>query len=183
MRFQCNLKGPELFLEGGGGCRICARSGHHEHEARSPYIAAGVQGPLKGPGSSGVIDALWCNLSLFWTIYNLFETFFITQNVIKLRHVSYCHIQMIKKRNKQQSLAGRIDKLGGPEFENHCCKWWQLSRNGSFHMLILKSPNDSSFTAGWVKCCKLFKCSLNSWFGYAILHSCIFLCFYPFSII
>ena len=27
---------------------------------------------------------------------------------------------MIKKRNKQQSLAGRIDKLGGPEFENHC---------------------------------------------------------------
>ena len=27
-------------------------------------LAAGVQGPLKGPGSSGVIDALWCNLSL-----------------------------------------------------------------------------------------------------------------------
>ena len=60
--------------------------------------------------------------ALFWTIYNLFETFFITQNVNNLRHVSYCHIQMIKKRNKQQSLAGRIDKLGGPEFENHCSR-------------------------------------------------------------
>ena len=64
--------------------------------------------------------------ALFWTIYNLFETFFITQNVIKLRHGSYYHIKMIKKRNKQQSLVGRIDKLGGPdpargpEFENHC---------------------------------------------------------------
>ena len=30
---------------------------------------------------------------------------------------------MIKKRNKQQSLAGRIDKLGGPEFENHWYTW------------------------------------------------------------
>ena len=27
---------------------------------------------------------------------------------------------MNKKINKQQSLAGRIDKLGGPVFENHC---------------------------------------------------------------
>ena len=43
-----------------------------------------------------------------------------TQNVIKLRHVSYYHIKMIKKINKQQSLAGRIDKLGGPYFENPC---------------------------------------------------------------
>ena len=31
----------------------------------------------------------------------------------------HCHIYKwrIKKRNKQQSLAGRINKLGGPEFE------------------------------------------------------------------
>ena len=53
-----------------------------------------------------------------------------TQNVIKLRHVSYCYIKIIKKRYKQQSLAGRIDKLGGPdpargpEFENH---WYTCS--------------------------------------------------------
>ena len=49
-----------------------------------------------------------------------------TQNVIKLRHVSYCHIKMINRRNKQQSLAGPIDKLGGPEFENHCFTVSQL---------------------------------------------------------
>ena len=85
---------------------MCAR------EARSPLR----------PGS-GVIDALSCNLSLILDhFYNLFETFFITQNVIKLRHVPYCHIQIIKNKNKQQSLAGRIDKLGGPEFENHCSR-------------------------------------------------------------
>ena len=27
-------------------------------------LTAGVQGPLKGPGSSGILDAIWCNLSL-----------------------------------------------------------------------------------------------------------------------
>ena len=107
MRLQCNLKGPELFLEGCG-----------------EYVAAGVQGPLKGPGSSGVIDALWCNLSLildhlqfvwnllYYTECNQIEAWFI--------------LSMIKKRNKQQSLAGRIDKLGGPEFENPYL--WQKKR-------------------------------------------------------
>jgi len=27
------------------------------------------QGPLKGPGSSGVLDALWCNLGAFWALF------------------------------------------------------------------------------------------------------------------
>ena len=48
MRLQCNFKGPELFLErGGGGAEKCAKS-----------LRPGSMGPLKGPGSSGVIDAL-----------------------------------------------------------------------------------------------------------------------------
>ena len=49
-----------FFLKGGSHLEveryICARS------AKS--LAAGVQGPLKAPGSSGVLDALWCNLCL-----------------------------------------------------------------------------------------------------------------------
>ena len=36
------------------------------HITSAKSHAAGVQGTLKGPGSSGVLDALWCNLSLFW---------------------------------------------------------------------------------------------------------------------
>ena len=72
MRLQCNLKGPELFLEGGGGVKICARS------------------PLR-PGSrahSRALEALGLLMlsdaisALFWTIYNLFETFFITFTAI-----------------------------------------------------------------------------------------------------
>ena len=39
-----------VFGGGGGGVGICAQSANS--------LAAGVQGPLKGPGSSGVIDAL-----------------------------------------------------------------------------------------------------------------------------
>ena len=34
-----------------------------------PWIAAGVQGPLKGPGSSGILDALYSAIStLFWIL-------------------------------------------------------------------------------------------------------------------
>ena len=58
-----------------------------------------------------------------------------TQNVIKLRHVSYCNIKIIIKRNKQQSLAGRIDKLGGPEFENHCPIPWSWNTFCDTHVL------------------------------------------------
>ena len=42
-------------------------------------LAARVQGPLKGPGSSGVLDALWCNLSLIWGAFyptNVFIYFY-----------------------------------------------------------------------------------------------------------
>jgi len=38
-------------------------------------LTAGVQGPLKGPGSSGVLDAIWCNLSL---VLEHFCTKFVT---------------------------------------------------------------------------------------------------------
>ena len=59
--------------------------------------------------------------ALFWTIYNLFETFFITQNVIKLRHVSYCYVYKWLKREINSrvsgagltSLAGRTLSPGG----------------------------------------------------------------------
>ena len=43
----------------------CARAAERTSRARSAKsLTAGVQGPLKGPGSSGVLDALCCNLSL-----------------------------------------------------------------------------------------------------------------------
>ena len=41
-----------------------ARSAHHEREV----LSAGVQGP-KGPGSTQVLGALWCNLSLIFEHY------------------------------------------------------------------------------------------------------------------
>ena len=40
------------------GCRVS------HFEETLPFIPAGALGPLKGPGSSGVLDAIWCNLSL-----------------------------------------------------------------------------------------------------------------------
>ena len=40
---------------------LCVRSAHHEREES---LSAGV--PLKGPGSSRVLDALWCNLGLIF---------------------------------------------------------------------------------------------------------------------
>ena len=43
---------------------FCARSAHHEREV----LSAGVQGP-KGPGSTRVLGALWCNLSLIFEHY------------------------------------------------------------------------------------------------------------------
>ena len=56
---------------------MCTERTSQARSAKS--LAAGVQGPLKGPGSSGVLDALWCNLSLilgaFYPI-NLFIYFY-----------------------------------------------------------------------------------------------------------
>ena len=43
---------------------MCAK---HKLRARSAkFLAAGVQGPRKGPGSFRVLDALWCYLSLIF---------------------------------------------------------------------------------------------------------------------
>ena len=44
---------------------FCAQSAHHEREV----LSAGVQGP-KGPGSTRVLGALWCNLSLIFEHYS-----------------------------------------------------------------------------------------------------------------
>ena len=41
---------------GGGGGKMCAKRTSCARSAK--FLATGVQGPLKGPGSSGVIDAL-----------------------------------------------------------------------------------------------------------------------------
>ena len=68
-------KGQNCFWRGGGGGKnMCANRTSLAQSTKS--LAAGVQGPLKGPGSSGVIDALWCNLSLIldhlqfvWTLF------------------------------------------------------------------------------------------------------------------
>ena len=50
---------------------MCAKRTSRARSAKS--LAAGVQGPLKGPGSSRVIDALWCYLSLIFDIYDHIE--------------------------------------------------------------------------------------------------------------
>ena len=34
--------------------------------AKCEVLSAGVQGPLKGPGSTQVLGALWCNISLIF---------------------------------------------------------------------------------------------------------------------
>ena len=47
MRLQCNLKGPELFLEGG----------EYVREARSP-LRPGSRARLRALEAHGVIDAL-----------------------------------------------------------------------------------------------------------------------------
>ena len=52
-------------------------------------LTAGVQGPLKGPESSGILHALWCNLSL---IFEHFCTKFmnnILEILVELRIMSY----------------------------------------------------------------------------------------------
>ena len=54
------------FHWGGGGCkRLCAST--HIMSTEPNSLSAGVQGPLKGPGSSGgCFNALSCNLSLIF---------------------------------------------------------------------------------------------------------------------
>ena len=47
------------------------------HITSTKSLAAGVQGPLKGPGSSRVVEALWCYLSLiFYRMTTLNELHF-----------------------------------------------------------------------------------------------------------
>ena len=88
-----------------GGANMCAKHTLRARSAKS--LAAGVRGPLKGPGSSGVIDALWCNLSLILDhLQFVWNLFYYTE----CNQIEACFIlshTMIKKRNKQQSLAGR----------------------------------------------------------------------------
>ena len=44
-----------------GGAKDCGA--HQDHQARSP-LTIGVQGPYAGPGSSSVLEAFSCYLSL-----------------------------------------------------------------------------------------------------------------------
>ena len=51
------------------------------HITSAKSLAAGVQGPLKGPGSSRVVEALWCYLSLiFYHMTTLNELHFNDKN-------------------------------------------------------------------------------------------------------
>ena len=56
----------------------------HITSAKREVVSAGVQGPLKGPGSSGGLDAFWCNLSpilgAFSGKYFVFSDKFIVKN-------------------------------------------------------------------------------------------------------
>ena len=50
---------PGFSFGGGGGAqRLCART--HKTSAEPNSLSAGVQGPLKGPGSSRVVVMLSC---------------------------------------------------------------------------------------------------------------------------
>merc|ERR1712002_1066070 len=55
--------------------QMCAKCTSRARNAKS--LAAGVQGPLKGPGSSEVLEALWCNIGLFFnTLSGVHESIF-----------------------------------------------------------------------------------------------------------
>ena len=83
----CSEFGPRLLrpwaygqnFAGGGGllslARISKRPCNYVRKARRPSRPGRVQGPHKGPGSSGVLDAIWCNLSL---LFEHFCTKFMT---------------------------------------------------------------------------------------------------------
>ena len=59
MSFSIIRSGSRIFKwRGGGGRRLCARNAYHERKTRSPYYATGVHSPLKGLGSSMVLDVL-----------------------------------------------------------------------------------------------------------------------------
>ena len=58
---------------------MCAKHTSRARSAKS--LAAWVQGPLKGPGSSRVVEALWCYLSLiFYHMTTLNELHFNYKN-------------------------------------------------------------------------------------------------------
>ena len=63
------LKKPYFEMKKG----IFAR-GARITSAKRKVLSAGVQGPLKGPGSTQVLGALWCNLSLIFLTLNYSKT-------------------------------------------------------------------------------------------------------------
>ena len=74
-------------------------------------FAAGVQGPLKGPGSSGILDALWCNLSLIFlgALYptDLFTFIFI----IHLLFIFLSHTTWAREKSNSSGRAGDFGKF------------------------------------------------------------------------
>ena len=63
----------------------CRRS-EAESRERSEHSAAGVQGPLKGPGSFWVFDAQICILTHSRDSFPLFLTSILHQKLIKIEH-------------------------------------------------------------------------------------------------
>ena len=106
-------KGQNYFWRGGGGGggKACAKRTSRAWSAKS--LAAMVQGPLKGPGSSGVIDALWCNLSLILDhlqfVWNLF--YYTECNQIEACFI-LSHKWLKREINSRVSRAGLTSLAG-----------------------------------------------------------------------
>ena len=73
----------DFHLGGGGGKRLCARM--HITSAEPNSLSAGVQGPLKDPGSSRVVlmfsRAIW---ALFFSILIYIKNWIKKQNIVDL---------------------------------------------------------------------------------------------------
>ena len=70
-------------VEGGGAeNNKCAQSASRARSAKS--LAAGVQGPLKGPGSSGILDALLVQYKPYFEYF--YDNFFHSNSSKAIHH-------------------------------------------------------------------------------------------------
>ena len=76
------------FGQGGAPASEAESCRHSEAESRewSKHSAAGVQGPLKGPGSFWVFDAQICILTHSRVFFSYFWHLFWHQKLIKIEH-------------------------------------------------------------------------------------------------
>ena len=96
-RIRC---GSRIWSGGGPASEAesCRRS-EAESRKRSEHSAAGVQGPLKGPGSFWVFDAQICILThsrdfLMSILFLLFKTSILTPKVDKNRALDFTSINL-----------------------------------------------------------------------------------------